>query len=261
MITLRLLREKISVPQTWQEMTFEQVMNWVEAICLGLNAQEQRSYIICRMSKKYDAKQLRSYLDTLTNDDKEKAEGEIYRASEALKFLEEKNTLTFEQVRVPEGFTLPKAELTDFKAMEFVLASQYFVAFNKSKNIKDLDELLCVLLRQEKGKGERKPLNEAELEYMHRKIKYVSLQEKFCIYKGFEGEYLRLIETYPQVFEQNGQEGQEVCFPYDFITNNAGEKFGTVDKVEQTEVHIILQAMVHNIEEYNKMKKANESME
>jgi len=248
---LNLFGKKINIPESWDDINKDYLLAYVESIRLGVNPEGILPFVLIQANG--IEKLLKENISIEGEKEKENILAEVYRASETLAFLLEENQLSFGIIDNIDGLFTPKKGLSDFKMLEYVVANQFIQSFAQRKKIQDLDALCATILRN-RSKGIRIPFSEAEHEFMLKQVKTISLTTKLAIAKMYEGEILRLSKLYPLCFTGNGN---SKSFPYDLITSVAGDKFGNVAQVEQTDIHIILQYIEKTIAE-NEKNKSNE---
>lgn len=248
---LNIFGKKIIIPKSWDDINKDYLLAYVESSRLGINPEGILPFVLIQANG--IEKLLKDNISKENEREKENILAEVYRASETLAFLLEENNLSFGIVDNINGLFTPKKGLSDFKMLEYVVANQFIQAFAQSKKIRELDALCATILRN-RSKGIRIPFSEAEHEFMLKQVRNISLTTKLAIAKMYEGEILRLSKLYPLCFSGNGN---SKSFPYDLITAVAGDKFGNVAQVEQTDIHIILQYIEKSIAE-NEKNKSNE---
>ena len=248
---LNIFGKKIIIPKSWNDINKDYLLAYVESSRLGINPEGILPFVLIKANG--IEKLLKDNISKENEREKENILAEVYRASETLAFLLGENDLSFGIVDNINGLFTPKKGLSDFKMLEYVVADQFIQAFAQNKKIQDLDALCATILRN-RSKGIRIPFSEAEYEFMLKQVRNISLPTKLAIAKMYEGEILRLSKLYPLCFSGNGN---SKSFPYDLITAVAGDKFGNVAQVEQTDIHIILQYIEKSIAE-NEKNKSNE---
>lgn len=244
------------IPQGWEELTYDYLFAWVEAIRLAIEPNEFLQFILIHaIGIKED---LQKTLQKLSKRDRTSLLAELYKASENLLFIMDENKLGFSKIWKFKGMSCPAPMLAEFTAIEFIFASNYFKSFSESGKIEDLNKLCSILLRAHQ-RGKRKDFSESEEHYSLVKSKEIDLQDKLIICKAFEGEFLALTKVYPEIF--CSQENQAEGFPYDMITNLAGDKFGTIKEVEKTNIHILFQYIVNQKKEIDRQKAQSNELE
>lgn len=233
---LEVFGKTFQIPTSWQELTSNYIFAWVEAIRLNIAPKELLQFILVH-SLNIKA-ELERGLKVLTKQDKATLLSEIFRASELLSFMVGENQLAFNPKQTFKGMATPNAGLSNFTAIEFVMATNYFRAFSETGEIEHLNKLCSVLLRASANMV-RQNYSESAEHYAYNKSKELTIQERLIIYKTFEGEFLSLTKQYPEIFE--GKENTGINYPYDLITNLAGDKFGTIKEVENQLIHILFQ--------------------
>lgn len=254
--TINVFGKKYPIPTSWEELTYDFLFGWVEAIRLSIEPKEFLQFILIHALGIRD--ELKRMLPKLSKKDRTELLAELYRASELLSFMMDENCLRFSKDWKFKGMTCPSPVLTEFSAIEFILATNYFKTFSESGKIEDLNKLCSILLRAHQ-KGIRKDYSEAEEHYSFVKSKEIALQDKLIICKAWEGEYLALSKMYAEIFDASGNSSEG--FPYDMITNLAGDKFGTIEQVEKRSIHILFQYIVNQKRESDKQKSNSNELE
>jgi len=245
------------IPKSWGELTDSYIWGWIEAIRLGVNQKEFLQFIlIYAIGIK---KELNDKLETLSKKDKTTVLSELFRASELLSFMLGENGLSFNEKKVYKGMTTPNTGLTNFTAIEFILSTTYFKQFGETGEVEYLNKLCSILLRASQKK-DRKDYSEAEEHYSLCKVKELTIQERLIIWKMFEGEFIALAKQYQDIFSSKDEQ-EEISYPYDLITNLAGDKFGTIEEVEKRNIHILFQYIMQKNKEVQEAENKNNNDE
>lgn len=248
--TLIFLKKSIVVPRSWAELTKEYLFGWIEAVRLGVSVEELCPFVLMYANNINET--VKNITAKATKKDKEEVLSEIFRASEALTFLHGENGLSFGIINNIKGLFTPDAGLTNFTAIEFANCNEMFIQFSESGDVAKLNALCAVLLRAT-NKGVRLPYSESAEQYSLIKMKEISLLEKLAICKIYEGEYLRLIEDYKDIFSPE-QDSSEPRNPLKFIRSMSGGIFGDFEKTSNTLIRLIFDEMRDKLKESENMK-------
>lgn len=181
-------------------------------------------------------------------------------------FLLTSNLLTKQVLKQYKGFYGPADGLSNLKMGEFIFSEHYYMKWAESREETDLDQLVAVLHRPAKrgynfkknAEGDpRVPFNENLCEYHSKKIGKWPLAVKMAVVTHYEACRQQWIEANPDVFG-GGVESAK----YGLLSIMRGVAksgvHGDFDKVQYKEVPMILielNELVHEAKEYEKAMK------
>lgn len=146
----------------------------------------------------------------------------------------------------------PADSLANLTIKEFAVADSYFLAFMESKDDSLLDFLIACLYRpQDSKKNPNRPdydgdmrevFNEHILEKRANIVRTLSKVDKQVILYFYMASRKLLHVDYPNIFDEDGQDGQQHKQPSDWldmIRTLPNEKFGTIQQAEKENMHAV----------------------
>ncbi len=153
----------------------------------------------------------------------------------------------------------PGDNLTHVRLGEFIVADQYFEAYQNTQEDQYI-ELLIATLWREKDKADsngdwRVPFKSAHIKERAAWTKRLPAEEKMLIYLYFAGCKAELAERYDTLFssEEKGEGGDWL----DMVRTLPNDKFGTLTMAEQMYVHTVFNIVNRMMQDQKKQK--NES--
>lgn len=154
----------------------------------------------------------------------------------------------------------PKNVLEQCTAAEFAHCEYHYRCFQEDPtNVEPLAKLLAVLYRPGKAdhsKGDwREPFNEYACAHRAKQLKQLHVGYLYYGLELYRGAQFALKEHFPQLFNESGASVTDFRNAWaELIIEVAGEKFGTIDKVQQTPVGDIFLFLRQTKEANDKMK-------
>lgn len=154
----------------------------------------------------------------------------------------------------------PGNKLANVTIKEFRYLELYYNAYNLTKKVRYLDQLIATLYRPASSATPDTDIriNIAEMDINRRAEKMARLPTKFkqAILLNYEGCRAFVIGKYPLVFKPGGAEGKKGIYDYDdMIQAVAGGKYGTYKDTSLTLIFPFFEHMSRQIEAYNKSQQ------
>jgi hypothetical protein len=156
----------------------------------------------------------------------------------------------------------PNNVLEQCTAAEFAHCEYYYRCYQENPNDLDsLAQLLAVLYRPGKAdryKGDwREPFNEFACDHRAAKLRKLHVGYLYYGLELYRGAQYSLKEHFPQLFNDTAADVSTFRNAWaELIIEVAGDKFGTIDKVQQTPVGDIFLFLRQTKEANDKMKKS-----
>jgi hypothetical protein len=159
----------------------------------------------------------------------------------------------------------PEKEFNNLRMVEFHYTEVAYKFLRETDDIDYLNELVAILYRQGKTNYDfnrnvdgdvREAFNDAVIEQNKKIVSKWPLAVKQAILLWYDGCRQLLIEDYPLVY--SGKKSTENYYAglYNMIRSVAGEKYGTMDKVEQLTVHTAHLELTCIIEDAQRLEEA-----
>lgn len=181
----------------------------------------------------------------------------------------EKNDLTAQVLPQYKGFYGPKSLFDNITLGEFHFSELYYSGLvngeTEEERMEAMDKLVAVLYRLPKKEyntrldtdGDiRMKFNANELEYYSTIIKRWPFKVKLAIVFFYDGNRQHMVKLYDKVFQGKGG-GNGDAGMFGVIRGLSGDKYGTLDKVENMMVHTALLELEMQIAEAEEMKRAS----
>ena len=190
--------------------------------------------------------------------------------TEHIQFLFEANTLTAQLLPKYDGMYGPNKELGNLRMKEFHFTEQYYQEFVADATKEEfLNKLVAVLYRPAKLGYDIKADKEGDVREAfqpHNTDRYASriaewpLAVRLAILFYYDGCRQFIISLYDEVFSGKGEGEEESPYGmYALMMELAGEKLGTVDKVEDLYVHTALASLEIMLKKAEQIENANPS--
>jgi hypothetical protein len=207
MNTLILNKKEYPVPGTWNELTTDQIFDYVRILNSSLTKyQSFIALVLMLLNAKKKPVLVRAMLSGLSRAD-------IMSFKPLTEFLKDltltKNPLPYIRIGLTKYIGVSD-ELKNIAFWEFVKADLHFQNYHKTNKIEHLNKLVAVLYRKRDKtmtpespdyKGDlRQPYNDhnvAEREALFSKIPF---EKKFAVYLFYAGCRRKIVETYPNIF-------------------------------------------------------------
>ena len=249
----------ISIADNWAELTAAQIIyigdNWQAWSLMfqhDLSMRKARAMLFVKLILNKSNKELKEICSILGDYDFEANDLNLLQLTD---FIFDKNKLVVNklpEIRVGLFTKLygPKDRLSNISIHEFSFAISNFNFYNKTKDEKYLDLLICCLYRT-KSKGGlergdlREPFNIHTADRYLKKVKRMHPALKQAIYLFFQGCLESWLILFPKVFERGDKEqentpaGEKKTF-LDIILKISGGKFGTFDQTKEEKAYLVL---------------------
>lgn len=266
--------ELIQIPSKWADLTSKQLLyvaeKWQLLRSLALQNQsllKEKALLFIEMMNGNTLWNKKKRVELIRKADNE----ELYCLTQLTNFIFEANTLINcplpaigARFRNKFGMTkclyAPADGMVDIKAMEFHFADKYYLRYVDTKEISELETLICILYRPRiKGKEVRVPFDKDVAEKYMKRIKKLSYAEKQLILLWYIGCRNFIVKKYPTVFTAtaDASAGTANAGFIPVILEIAGNKFGTFDETGAMDLHLILmelERMIAGAEKRNETK-------
>ncbi len=267
MQTVYVNKRKRLIPENWNEIKANtKLLIWtVNLFFKNLTHQELWNLFAVKVFKinkvkiKRIEKVLSKYPDSLQA---KKLSIELYRASESVKFITEKQPEIKENI-FPKLFKLlslfgSKNILSDSEIWEFALCENDFFQFAETQNPIHLDNLISKIYRPKKYFfGKRRKFNEDSAKKRVRRISKLPLAVKWIIYRWFAHQREIIIKAHSYTFKKP-------CNPED--GGNWGDTIialsivGDEEKTAKTKLSVILRRIDNENKATEKQKSKNNKL-
>ena len=245
--------ENYTAPRAWNELTAKQLVAWSH-ICLqkiDLNdAKKQLVKLFYHIPKKTFR-----YLKI----------GQILQIADTLNFLSEKNECSKWPIKSFRcGFKRyygPGDSFSNLTIAEYRCAELYYQSYIRSQNKCALVFLMATLYRtKRKGKVTddiREEFNEHLVLKRFKRFSKLSDQLLQACLLNYEGCRNHLIDKYARAFTKtdSSQTSNEIFDLEEVIEAFAGDKFGSFNETEKTNLHRFFRYLVHSIEQSETQSK------
>jgi hypothetical protein len=253
MHTIQVDRKKRKIAANWNELTptaFKAIVK-----ILQLSKEKHTTRILC----------LRYLLDI---NDKTFAQINAVQMSQLLfctDFLFRDNRLTKNLLPIiktgflfKERYYGPADNFSNINFDEFITADTFFMQYARVKDLKAkeilLNRLVAVLYRQKETREDKvKPgdirtaFNGFDLDDRSKDLKSLSTVDKHCILMWYMGCRKYCEESYPYFFSKGNQRTAEKSDWRSVLMAIPNEKLGTIEKIEETNVHKVFFLMNETI--------------
>lgn len=161
----------------------------------------------------------------------------------------------------------PQSEFNNLLMVEFHYTEVAYHSLTEADNIDSLNELVAILYRTGKanynykrnvGGDVRIEFIDADIAYHKAIVSKWKLPVKQAILLWYNGCRQLLIEEYPLVYDgkKNNEKSNYFSGLYNMMRSIAGDKYGTIDKVEKLTVHTAHLELTCIIEDANRLEAA-----
>jgi hypothetical protein len=272
-----------TVPSEWNELTAKQAISVFKAmvqysapaqletlqvalLCRLLCWPSWRLALTMRLHKFWNlgiaAKNGRVHHKALNHLDRASKLGEA--STTLTQFLFEKNTLTRNLLRHYRGLWGPANNGSDLTMAEFVYSEKYFIDYQTTKNVADLNLLVSVLYRQGKGYN-RHTRVAARVKFQPPEQRHIAaierwpIWQKILVYKWYDAVREEKIAQHPKPFEASEDTDTDpLMYGLWSVMRNVAKAghFGDFDKVQEQYVDTILMELTEAITEAEKLEAA-----
>lgn len=250
----------LELASTWNELTREQLLyiserwlEWKEFFKYNESIQKVKALLFLKLINNKSAKEIKHICDLLSEYDHEGNEVNLLAFTD---FLFSKNNLTTN--------LLPSIKITWFKKLygpadkldnitlnELSYAIDYYNAYNKYKQEKYLNLLVCILYRQSAPGGDkrgdiREPLNLNTADRYLKQVSKLPDSIKQAIYIFFNGCLSHWQNKYPLVFNSGSPKsssGNPDSSFIDLVLSMSGGKFGTFEQTKEQNASLVLKEL------------------
>jgi len=255
MNTIHLNSKKHECPDKWAELEQWHLMVWIKIITQDI--QRTDAFALAAMLfyriKKQDFFKLSA--------------AQLVQLKNTLAFLAEGNKLFKWVIPFVNPFLWfryygPSDRLASSTIQEFRFAELYYLAYQKTKEEKYIDQLIATLYRK-KGANNLKLDNRIQVSQVlinnnAGKMKKLNPVLRSAIIFNYEGCRQYIFHKYPTIFKTTGSENKSNKLPdlEGIIKTVAGGKFGTFKETEDTALYIFLDHLADEIEAAERNKRS-----